>query len=155
MCTELCRLVLCMDVLCKNPPRSHLPNESTNIDSPGKHPHSEYDVGENLGLVMDHYVNGRVIISCFSSQISRIELILKEAAARGRKVAFSGFSMITSHSSSRFSFLGAGLSLLCASLPPGSASLDHPSPLYPLCLCLSLLLSLSFSLTPPEVQRFG
>ena len=69
-------------------------NESTNIDSPGRHPHSEYDVGENLGRVMDHYVNGRVIISCFSSQILRIELILKEAAARGRKVAFSGFSMI-------------------------------------------------------------
>lgn len=69
-------------------------NESTNIDSPGRHPHSEYDVGENLGKVMDHYVNGRVIISCFSSQISRIELILKEAAKRGRKVAFSGFSMI-------------------------------------------------------------
>jgi len=69
-------------------------NESTNIDSPGRHPHSEYDVGENLGLVMDHYAGGRVIISCFSSQISRIELILKEAAARGRKVAFSGFSMI-------------------------------------------------------------
>ena len=69
-------------------------NESTNIDSPGHHPHSEYDVGENLGRVMDHYADGRVIISCFSSQISRIELILKEAAARGRKVAFSGFSMI-------------------------------------------------------------
>ena len=69
-------------------------NESTNIDSPGRHPHSEYDVGENLGMVMDHYANGRVIISCFSSQISRIELILKEAARRGRKVAFSGFSMI-------------------------------------------------------------
>ena len=69
-------------------------NESTNIDSPGRHPHSEYDVGENLGKVMDHYANGRVIISCFSSQISRIELILKEAANRGRKVAFSGFSMI-------------------------------------------------------------
>lgn len=71
-----------------------LMNESTNIDSPGRHPHSEYDVGENLGKVMDHYANGRVIISCFSSQISRIELILKEAANRGRKVAFSGFSMI-------------------------------------------------------------
>ena len=71
-----------------------LVNESTNIDSPGRHPHSEYDVGENLGRVMDHYVGGRVIISCFSSQISRIELILKEAAKRGRKVAFSGFSMI-------------------------------------------------------------
>ena len=69
-------------------------NESTNIDSPGKHPHSEFDVGENLGRVMDHYANGRVIVSCFSSQIGRIELILKEAHARGRKVAFSGFSMI-------------------------------------------------------------
>lgn len=69
-------------------------NESTNIDSPGHHPHSEFDVGENLGLVMDHYVNGRVIISCFSSQIQRIGLVLNEAAKRGRKVAFSGFSMI-------------------------------------------------------------
>ena len=69
-------------------------NESTNIDSPGHHPHSEYDVGENLGKVMDNYAGGRIIVSCFSSQIGRIELILKEAAARGRKVAFSGFSMI-------------------------------------------------------------
>ena len=69
-------------------------NESTNIDSPGKHPHSEFDVGENLGKVMDNYASGRVIVSSFSSQIGRIELILKEAAARGRKVAFSGFSMI-------------------------------------------------------------
>lgn len=69
-------------------------NESTNIDSPGRHPHSEYDVGENIGRVMDHYANGRVIISCFSSQIKRIELVLNEAAKRGRKVAFAGFSMI-------------------------------------------------------------
>lgn len=69
-------------------------NESTNIDSPGKHPHSEFDVGDNLGRVMDHYANGRVIVSCFSSQIKRIELILNEAAKRGRKVAFAGFSMI-------------------------------------------------------------
>lgn len=69
-------------------------NESTNIDSPGRHPHSEYDVGDNLGKVMDHYANGRVIISCFSSQVSRIESTLREAAKRGRKVAFAGFSMI-------------------------------------------------------------
>lgn len=69
-------------------------NESTNIDSPGRHPHSEYDVGENIGRVMDHYANGRVIVSCFSSQVKRIELILHEAAKRGRKVAFAGFSMI-------------------------------------------------------------
>lgn len=83
-----------IDEIVKNEGIDLLVNESTNIDSPGRHPHSEYDVGENLGRVMDHYVNGRVIISCFSSQISRIELVLKEAAARGRKVAFSGFSMI-------------------------------------------------------------
>ena len=51
-------------------------------------------MGENLGKVMDHYADGRVIVSCFSSQIARIELVLKEAAKRGRKVAFSGFSMI-------------------------------------------------------------
>lgn len=69
-------------------------NESTNIDTPGTHPHSEFDVGENMGRVMDHYANGRVIISCFSSQVKRIELVLKEAAARGRKVAFAGYSMI-------------------------------------------------------------
>ncbi len=83
-----------IDEIVKNEGIDLMLNESTNIDSPGKHPHSEYDVGDNLGKVMDHYVNGRVIISCFSSQISRIELVLKEAAARGRKVAFSGFSMI-------------------------------------------------------------
>ena len=69
-------------------------NESTNIDSPGHHPHSEYDVGDNLGRIMDHYSNGRVIISCFSSQIGRIGMILEQAAQRGRKVAFAGFSMI-------------------------------------------------------------
>ncbi len=83
-----------LDEIVKNEGIDLMINESTNIDSPGKHPHSEYDVGENLGRVMDHYVNGRIIISCFSSQISRIELVLKEAAKRGRKVAFSGFSMI-------------------------------------------------------------
>ncbi len=69
-------------------------NECTNIDSPGKHPHSEYDVGDNLGRVMDHYANGRVIVSCFSSQLKRIELVINEAAKRGRKVAFGGYSMI-------------------------------------------------------------
>ena len=83
-----------IDEIVKNEGIALMLNESTNIDSPGKHPHSEFDVGENLGKVMDNYANGRVIVSCFSSQIGRIELILKEAAARGRKVAFSGFSMI-------------------------------------------------------------
>ena len=47
-------------------------NESTNIDVPGTHPHSEYDVGDNIGKVMDNYATGRIIISCFSSQVKRI-----------------------------------------------------------------------------------
>lgn len=83
-----------IDEIVKNEGIDLMFNESTNIDSPGHHPHSEYDVGENLGKVMDHYANGRVIISCFSSQVSCIESTLREAAKRGRKVAFSGFSMI-------------------------------------------------------------
>ncbi len=83
-----------IDEIVKKEGIAMLVNESTNIDSPGRHPHSEYDVGDNLGRVMDHYANGRVIVSCFSSQIKRIELVLNEAAKRGRKVAFAGFSMI-------------------------------------------------------------
>lgn len=83
-----------MDEIVKKEGIALMLNECTNIDSPGKHPHSEYDVGDNLGRVMDHYANGRIIVSCFSSQLKRIELILNEAAKRGRKVAFGGFSMI-------------------------------------------------------------
>ncbi|MBQ6393933.1 ribonuclease J [Candidatus Saccharibacteria bacterium] len=69
-------------------------NESTNIESPGHHPHSEYDIQDSFGRVMDHYASGRIIVSCFSSQVSRIQSVLKDAADRGRKVAFAGFSMI-------------------------------------------------------------
>lgn len=69
-------------------------NESTNIDTPGSHPYSEFDVGENMGRVMDHRANGRIIVSCFSSQIMRMQLILDEAAKRDRKVAFAGYSMV-------------------------------------------------------------
>lgn len=83
-----------IDEIVKNEGIDLMINESTNIDSPGHHPHSEYDVGDSFGTVMDHYANGRIIVSCFSSQIARIELVLKEAAKRGRKVAFAGFSMI-------------------------------------------------------------
>ena len=83
-----------IDEIVKNEGIDLMVNESTNIDSPGHHPHSEYDVGDSFGTVMDHYANGRIIVSCFSSQIARIELVLREAAERGRKVAFAGFSMI-------------------------------------------------------------
>ena len=71
-----------------------LMNESTNIDVPGTHPHSEYAIGESIGEVMDAYPHARLIISCFSGQIYRLQLILDEAAKHNRKVAFAGFSMI-------------------------------------------------------------
>ena len=71
-----------------------LMNESTNIDTPGTHPHSEYAIGESVGEVMDAYPHARLIISCFSSQIYRLQLILNEASKHNRKVAFAGFSMI-------------------------------------------------------------
>lgn len=71
-----------------------LMNESTNIDTPGTHPHSEYAIGESVGEVMDAYPHSRLIFSCFSSQIYRLQLILEEAAKHNRKVAFAGFSMI-------------------------------------------------------------
>lgn len=71
-----------------------LMNESTNIDTPGTHPHSEYAIGESIGEVMNAYPHARLIISCFSSQIYRLQLILDEAAKHNRKVAFAGFSMI-------------------------------------------------------------
>lgn len=70
-------------------------NESTNIDSPGTHPTTEIEVGDNIGEVMDQFPNSRIIVSCFSSQVYRIGQILKQSQAHGRKVAFSGFSMIS------------------------------------------------------------
>lgn len=71
-----------------------LMNESTNCESEGTHTHSELDIKLSFGQVMEKYPNSRVIISCFSSQIHRMQLILEEAAAHGRKVAFAGYSMI-------------------------------------------------------------
>ena len=69
-------------------------NESTNCESDGTHTHGEFDIQHSMGEVMDKYPNGRVIISSFSSQLHRMQLILEEAQKHGRKVAFAGYSMI-------------------------------------------------------------
>lgn len=71
-----------------------LMNESTNCESEGTHHHGEFDVGESIGQVMTNHENSRIIISSFSSQIHRMQLILNEAKEHGRKVAFAGYSMI-------------------------------------------------------------
>ncbi len=69
-------------------------NESTNCESDGGHTHSEFDIQQSFGQIMEKYQSNRLIISCFSSQIHRIQLILDEAKKHGRKVAFAGYSMI-------------------------------------------------------------
>lgn len=69
-------------------------NESTNCESDGTHTHGEFDIQHSMGEVMEKYPNSRVIISSFSSQLHRMQLILDEAQKHGRKVAFAGFSMI-------------------------------------------------------------
>jgi ribonuclease J len=69
-------------------------NESTNCESEGTHTHSERDIQVSMGQVMEKNPNSRLIISCFSSQLHRMQLILEEAKAHDRKVAFAGYSMI-------------------------------------------------------------
>lgn len=70
-------------------------NESTNCESDGSNTdHSEFDIQHSMGQVMDKWPSSRLIISSFSSQLHRIQLILEEAKKHGRKVAFGGYSMI-------------------------------------------------------------
>lgn len=71
-----------------------LMNESTNCESEGGHTHGEFDIQQSMGQVMDKYQNSRLILSCFSSQIHRMQVILEEAKKHDRKVAFAGYSMI-------------------------------------------------------------
>jgi len=69
-------------------------NESTNCESEGTHHHGEHEIQESMGQVMEKYPNSRLILSCFSSQIHRMQVILDEAKKHERKVAFAGYSMI-------------------------------------------------------------
>lgn len=71
-----------------------LMNESTNCESDGTHTHGEFDIQQSIGQVMDKYPSSRLILSCFSSQIHRMQVILDEARKHDRKVAFAGYSML-------------------------------------------------------------
>ncbi len=68
-------------------------SDSTNVDRPG-YTESERAVGPRLE---DLFVrtDRRLVISCFSSSIPRLQQILDFAKAHGRKVAFLGRSMLT------------------------------------------------------------
>lgn len=71
-----------------------LMNDSTNCESEGSHQHGEFEIQQSLGQIMERDKSSRIIISCFSSMIHRMQLILEEAKRHDRKVAFAGYSMI-------------------------------------------------------------
>src|SRR6201994_1568127 len=70
-----------------------LMSDSTNVDRPG-YTESERAVGPRLEDLFARTPR-RLVISCFSSSIHRLQQILDLAREHGRKVAFLGRSMLT------------------------------------------------------------
>lgn len=67
-------------------------SDSTNSEKPG-HTVSEKEVEDSLFKLVEN-AKGRIIIATFASLISRIQQILNVAKRQGRKVAFTGRSMV-------------------------------------------------------------
>jgi ribonuclease J len=65
--------------------------DSTNADRPGMST-SESLVGPNLERVF-HHCDGRIVVTCFASNIHRVQQVVDAAAQLGRKVALVGRSM--------------------------------------------------------------
>jgi ribonuclease J len=65
--------------------------DSTNADRPGVS-ESESIVGPNLERVF-HHCKGRIVVTCFASNIHRVQQVVDAAATNGRKVALLGRSM--------------------------------------------------------------
>jgi ribonuclease J len=65
--------------------------DSTNADRPGMST-SESLVGPNLERVF-HHCEGRIVVTCFASNIHRVQQVVDAAAQLGRKVALVGRSM--------------------------------------------------------------
>lgn len=68
-------------------------SESTNIERPG-YSMSEATVGKSLNGIFAENLTRRIIVATFSSNIHRIQQIIDLAEKYGRKVAFSGRSML-------------------------------------------------------------
>ncbi len=66
--------------------------ESTNTESPGRTP-TEHTLEQSFHDIL-HQSPGRVLISSFSSNINRIQMIINAATESGRKVAIDGRSML-------------------------------------------------------------
>ncbi len=70
-----------------------LMSDSTNVDRPG-YTESERAVGPRFDEIF-YRADRRLVISCFSSSVHRLQLIVDMAAEYGRKVAFLGRSMLS------------------------------------------------------------
>ncbi len=68
-------------------------SDSTNADRPGYTP-SERIVGESFSNIFKNADGKRIIVATFSSNINRMQQIIDQAVACGRKVAISGRSML-------------------------------------------------------------
>jgi ribonuclease J len=68
-----------------------LAGDSTNADRPGVSD-SESIVGPHLERVF-HHCKGRIVVTCFASNIHRVQQVVDAAAENGRKVALVGRSM--------------------------------------------------------------
>ncbi len=67
-------------------------SDSTNVDRPGITP-SEQAVRERLTEIITE-AQGRVLISCFSTSLHRLQIVTDLAAAHGRRLCFLGRSMM-------------------------------------------------------------
>ncbi|GDX62719.1 ribonuclease J [Candidatus Saccharibacteria bacterium] len=67
--------------------------DSTNCEQPGRTP-SETEIIETLDEIMVRNYNKRVIISCFGSQVTRMQIIVNAVAKAHRKLVVVGRSML-------------------------------------------------------------
>lgn len=67
-------------------------SDSTNAERPG-YTESEKKVGESLHTLFERAGDRRIIIATFASNVHRVQQIIDEAHAMGRKVALSGRSL--------------------------------------------------------------
>ena len=67
-------------------------SDSTNAERPG-YTESEKKVGESLHTLFERAGDRRIIIATFASNVHRVQQIIDEAYAMGRKVALSGRSL--------------------------------------------------------------
>ncbi len=69
-----------------------LMSDSTGAESPGYSP-SEKSITENIDRIIRE-AEGRIIIASFSSQINRIQMVIDSTKNSGKKLAFSGRSLL-------------------------------------------------------------